>query len=364
MRRGQITGGQLFWVAFSAMFPTINLLLPGDLLRLGGRSAWWTPLLAAVPACAFAWAVGAGGGRCGDLVRAARHGLGPVFGRVVLLLAWAAMGVYTVLAVRESIDLSAQTFIFREVPVPILALLGLIPAAVFAWLGPVVIARVATLLAAAGLTVYLGVLVASLPMAQVIWALPLLPRDLRFASLHPLDLMWIWLVEPALVGSILMHRVAARDRGQAGKILAAAVAAAALSTAAGLWVMTANIGPQVAATLTIPLASLVRGVDVGNVQHLDTLVLPTMVVASALKVGIFFYVWARLGAGLLAGWARIALAVEVAAAGVLAIVLLPSPSAADRALYAWAGLRALPVLAGALPLAYALAAVRRGVRQR
>lgn len=84
MSAARLPGAGLFWMALTAMLPTVILVMPGVLLRLAGPSAWWTPLAAGIPAAGFAWVVGTAAARHGDLLAAARRGLGPVLGCVLL----------------------------------------------------------------------------------------------------------------------------------------------------------------------------------------------------------------------------------------------------------------------------------------
>lgn len=360
MNRGRLNGVQLFCVALLSMWSTLILLLPGGLLRLGGRYAWWTPLLAAPAAAAFNWGVGRLAATRGDLVDVARS-LGPVAGRALLLPAWAAVGLYTVAILREGSEGAAATFVAGSIPIPVFVLLGLIPAGLLAWLGPVVIGRTSSVLAPLLVGAFLIGLLLIEPVLHAIWALPLLPRDGDFAAWPPLLLAWEWLVEPAAVGALFMHSLQPAVRRAAGGILAAASLTAALCLSLGLWVLVADFGPGRATQFSMPfLAAAGETGESVYVQHFDTLTVTFEMLGNMLKTGIFFWLWTCLSRGLSGLRGPLPLLVVLAGAGVLAVVLFANVLALDRALYAWVAVYGLPVLAAGLLVPYAAASCRRG----
>ncbi len=353
MNRGSITPPQLFWTALLTMLPTMIMLLPGELLRQGGRWAWWTPLVAAPPAAALAWAAGWLAAHDGDMVEHARRALGPIAGRLVLAATWAATGAYTIIIVREVGEGARATFVSGNVPLGALVLMVLLPAGILAWLGPVVIARVASLVAPLLTAAYLGGLVVALPVLHIIWALPLLPGDGRFATWPPLGIAWVWLVEPALVGVLVAHRLDPAARRRAGLVLAGVTITAAILLALGLWALVADFGPPRAAQLILPFQLFSEDLPYSPyLEHLDTLVMPIQMLSGLGKVGIFLWLQTRLAGGATVRcWAPAALVSESVAAGILGLVLFPNALAVDRSLYRLADF-ALPVLAGGILLPY------------
>lgn len=353
MNRGSITSPQLFWTALLSMLPTMITLLPGELLRQGGRWAWWTPLVAAPPAAALAWIVGWFASRGGDLVAQAHVALGPIAGRLLLAAACAATGAYTVVIVREVAEGVRATYVSGNVPLGALVLMALLPAGILAWLGPVVIARVAALVAPTLTAAYLGGLAVAIPVLHMIWALPLLPGDGRFAAWPPVGIAWVWLVEPALVGVLVAHRLEPGARQRAGRVLAGVTLAAAGLLALGLWTLVADFGPPRAAQLTLPFQLFAEDLPYSPyLEHLDTLVLPVQMLSGLGKLGIFLWLWSRLAGGVSQRrWAHAALLCGAVAAGILGLVLFPNALAVDRSLYGLADF-ALPVLTGAMLLPY------------
>ena len=359
--RGSLTGGQLFAILFLAVFPTMTMLLPGDLVRLGGRYGWWTPLLAAAPATLLAWLAGVLGNQVGDSVSAALQGLGGAAGRALLFVEWLALGAYVVVTIRESGDISAATLISANIPVWILAVLSMVPAVLLVWLGPVVLGRTAALIGPVLVFMYVAVLAGSLPAVHVVWALPLLPRNGRFAARHPMLVTWVFEAEPLFLGAGLLHQVQAAGRRTAGRTLALAVAASALLTALGTWTMVAEAGPQGVADAAVPMLDLVNRITFGStVQHLQSVVLPIETMGLVIKVGVFLWLWCRLGQRLVGISTKIVLVIEAAVGTSLAVGAFSNLLAVDRALYLWLAQWALPTLVAATFVGYGAAMIRRG----
>lgn len=364
LERGRISRGQLFAVLFLAVFPTMAMLLPGDLVRLGGRYGWWTPLLAAATAVPAAWLAGALGGRVGDSVSAVMRGFGPAAGRALLLVEWLALGAYVVVTIREAGEISAVTLVTAHIPVWVLTVLGALPAAILAWLGPVVLGRAATLIWPVLVFMYAGVLGAMLPSTHIIWALPLLPRNARFAAWQPVLRTWVWEAEPLFLGAGLMHRVRSAGRRTAGGTLALAVAVSALLTTVGTWSMVATAGPRGVAVAAFPALDLVNRIAFGPfVQHLQSVVLPIETMGTVIKEGVFLWFWARLGRRLAGGWTGAVLAVETVVGTSLAVASFPNLLALDRATHLLLARWALPILVGGTLVAYAAALIPRGGRR-
>ena len=358
--RGRLTNGQLFGLMFLAVFPTMVMLLPADLIRLGGRYGWWTPLLAGVPAVFAAWLAGAAGGRAGDSVSAATRGLGPVAGRVLLLVEWLALGAYVIVVIREAGEISAVTLVTANIPVWILTVMSMAPAALLVWFGPVVLGRTAVLIWPVVFFMYAVVLAAILPSSHVIWALPLIPRNARFAAWQPLLRTWVWEAEPAFLGAAFMDHVRPSARKAAGRTLLLAVAASATLTALGTWSMVAVAGPRGVAAGSLPVLDLVNRITAGDaVQHLQSVVLPVEMMGLVLKVGVFLWVWSRLGQRIVGRATDAVLAVEAVVGLTVATAVFPNALAIDRATYAWLARGALPVLVGGPTVAYAAALRRR-----
>lgn len=361
--RGSLTAVQLLAVLLLAVFPTMAMLLPGDLVRLGGRYGWWTPLLAAAPATLLAWLAGVLGTRVGDSVSAALQGLGPVAGRALLFVEWLALGAYVVVTIRESGDISAATLISANVPVWILTVLSMLPAVLLVWVGPVVLGRTAALIAPVLVFMYVAVLAGALPAVHVVWALPLLPRNGRFAAWHPMLVTWVWEAEPLFLGAGLLHQVQASAQRTAGRTLALAVAASALLTALGTWTMVAAAGPQGVAAAALPVLEVVNRITIGSsVQHLQSVVLPIETMGVVIKVGVFLWLWCRLGQRLVRISTKVVLAIEAAVGTALAVGAFPNLLAVDRALYLLLAQLALPTLVAATFVGYGAALIRQGRR--
>jgi hypothetical protein len=361
--RGGLSHLQLASLAFVCVFPTMVMLLPGDLVRLGGRYGWWTPLVAGVPAAGLTWALTAAAARTGDLATTALRGGGPLGGRLLLLAEWLALGAFSVVVVREAGIFSAATLVAAAVPIWIITLFNALPAALLAWLGPIVTGRVASLVVPVMLLTYLAVLLMILPGVHVVWALPLWPRNAAFARPRPVLTTAVWLAEPLVVGLALLRRIRRDVRPAAGRLLAAAVLLSALLTSLGTWVLVAQAGPAGVATRSLPVLDLVNRIRFGLlVQHLQSLVLPIETMGLILKVGVFLWTWSGVGVRLLhPGRPRPgAVALHALVATALGLVLLPNLLALDRAVYSWLGLRALPLLLGAAVTSVVAALLRRG----
>jgi hypothetical protein len=353
-----VTGRQLFWTTFLMMFPTIILLLPGELLRLGGRYAWWTPVVAALPTVALNGLVGAGAGRRGALAPAARRALGPLLGRLPLLGVWVALGAYAVVVTREFAQIALATFVFADVPIWVLTLMGLTVAVLAAWLGIAVIARGAEVFGPLLIAVYMGLLAAALPFSHGIWALPLLPRNGRFAAWQPLADTWVWLAEP-LAATLMLERVAPSCRRRAGWALAAATACAAVLTAIGLWVTVADFGPARAAEFVLPFVGLAEGITFGTfLQHFELLLIPVVLMGGAGKMAVFYWLFSCAGEGLTGGGRPAWLLAGALGLGLTSILALSSVVALEGALTTVLASRALPLLVGAVTVVYGVAALR------
>ncbi len=360
MKRAPLTVRQLFWTTFLMMFPTIILVLPGDLLRLGGRYAWWTPVTAAAPATALNWAVGSLAARRGSLADALYGAFGPLLGRVPLVAVWAALGAYTVVITREFAQVAFATYVFEDVPISVLTFLGLVVAGLAAWLGLTVIARGTEVIGPLMIWVYLLLLAAALPFSHLVWALPLLPRNGHFADLQPLARTWVWLAEP-LAATLMLDDVDPSARRATGFVLAGATASAALLTTIGLWVMVADFGPRRAAEFVLPFLNLSKEITFGAfLQHFEVFLIPVALMGGAGKMAIFYWLWSRSGERLTGAGRSVWLVAGVIALGAISVVAFSSVIALDQALYGVLAKLALPVLAGCICAAYAASALRRG----
>lgn len=364
MKRVALSPRQLFWTAFLMMFPTILLLLPGDLLRLGGRYAWWTPLVAAVPAMMVVWGAGSLARRHGSLGAVALDRLGPVAGRIPLVVIGAALGAYTVVITREFAQVALATYVFESVPVSVLTVLGLIVAGLAAWLGMTVIARGAEVVAPTMIWVYLALVAASLPFSHVSWALPLIPRNAHFAALQPLGRTWVWLAEPVSL-TLLLDRVDEPARRSGGRLLAGAVGAAALLTAVVLWAIVADFGPPRAAEFVLPFFNLSKEITLGSfLEHLEVVLIPIILMGGTGKLAIFYWLWADTGERLTAGGRDAWLLSGLIGLGAVSVAAFSNAVALDQALYWLLAQRALPVLLGAVAVTYGIATLRPGGARR
>lgn len=299
MNRGGIAASQLFWLAFVSMVATLVLALPGELLRWGGRGAWWTPLVVATVAVPLAFVVGRAAGNHGDAVRVIRRRLGPVAGRGLLLLVWLALAIDAAIVTREVAEGASTMFVHALVPVPLLAAVSVLPGVWLAWLGPVSTGRVATAITPAFVVGFVLGAIVVLPLLHVPWARPLLPTDARFLGAAPVELTSLWLVEPTLVGVIVMGDVLPSARARAGSVLAAATAAGALLLAATIWLVIADFGPVRAAEFAEPLLHVAQELPYSiYLEHLDSLAVPIEILAALVKIGVFLWLWVRVSQGI------------------------------------------------------------------
>lgn len=362
--RGRLAQGQFFWIIFLAMFPTMVMLLPGDLVRLGGRGAWWTPLVAAVPALALLWLLVRLAAPLGDPRAVALRVLGPVLGRTLLLAEWLALGAYVVVVVREAAEISQVTLVIANVPVWLLAACMLVPSGLLVWLGPVVLGRTASLVGPILVLMFLIVLGSVLPAIHALWARPLLPRDARFIAWRPLLETWVWDAEPLFLGLALLTHLHPTARRVAGPTLELAMGTSSLLTALGTWMLLALLGPHGAAGLQLPALELVNRITFGPfVQHLQSFVLPIEAMGTALKLAVFLWVWARLGEAITGAPLRVCLLVEAGLGLGLGMGLFPNVLGVDEALYLWLAVWAMPLLVGSLLLTYTVAALRGAATQ-
>lgn len=352
MNREPLSARELFWTTFLMMFPTILLLLPGDLLRYAGRYAWWTPLVAGVPACALSWIVGALAARYGDAGTAFVRALGPVAGRIPIAAVLASLAVYTTVATREYAQVAFSTFVFEDVPLWLLTMLGLMIAGMAAWLGLTVIGRGSEIMAPLLIWVHLFLFALALPFSHFIWARPILPRNPQFATLPPVALTWVWLVEPLAV-PFMLSEVAADARRRAGPILAGASGLAAAITAVGLWVMVADFGPARASSLVLPMFNLAKEMTFGSfLQHLEVLLIPVALMGGAGKLAIFYWLLTRIGTNLTGGSGRVWLLASLALVGAASVWVFSNILAVGQVLRVLVTPWAMPVLVGGVLAGY------------
>lgn len=359
MKGNLLSARQLFWTAFLMMFPTIILLLPGDLVRLGGRYGWWTPLADALLTVPLVGVLGRLAGRHGDAVAVPLDRLGPILGRIIVLLLWAGLGAYAVIITREFAAVAETTYVSGDVPLAVLTALGLIVAGLAARLGIVVVARGAEVMAPALLAVLVALAVAALPTVHVIWALPLLPRNAGFAAPQALGRTATFLIEPALL-ALVMGQADRPTRRRAGTILAGATAAAAGLTAVFTWAMIAQFGPPRAGEVLIPFFLMAKRIMLGSfLTHLELLFIPIILAGGAGKMAIYYWLWVRCGEGLTGGGRGVWLILGLLGLGTASVIALPNPIVLDRSMYVVLTLGALPTLLAALLLTYGFAAVLR-----
>ena len=207
MRRGKIDTRQLFWLAFVSMVATLVLTVPGELVRWAGRGGWWTPLAAAAPMVPLAFVIGQAGGRQGDAPARVLRRLGPVAGRALLLAVWVALAVDAAIVTREVAEGAGNVFVHATVPVPLLVAIIVATGMWLAQLGPVVMGRVATAITVGFVVCFVLGFVVATPSLHLLWARPLLPTDRRLLGGAPMTLTCLWLIEPALVGALMMDEV-------------------------------------------------------------------------------------------------------------------------------------------------------------
>ena len=356
--RGWLNGGQFAALMLLSVFPTIILLVPADLVRMGGRPAWWTPIVAAPPAMILGWGVGRLAGGRGDSVRAALRSFGPVAGRALLAVVWVGLGLYVTVIAREFADTSLATIVTGALPLWIMAAVGVTASVLLAWWGPVVLGRTAVVVAPVLVAVFLMVVVATLPSTHILWTLPLWPKNTRFASWPPLDLMWVWTAEPALLAAVLIDHTDAGTRRSAGRSLAGVVLAVTVLTALLTWLTVAKLGPHGAMLLALPLSGMVDNLGVGPyVLNLETAIFPLVTMGAIIKLAVFMWVWARLGNGLTGIPLKTALVVQGLGAACLGLVIARNIPDLDRT-FSLLGNTALPALVAGTLLAYVRAARR------
>lgn len=359
-----VSGRQLFWSMVLLVFPTVVLLLPGDLLRLGGRYGWCTPLAASVPAAALVGGVGWIGSRWGALDVASRQGWGRLGAWVPLGLLWAGVGAYAVVVTSEFAQIALSTFALENVSLPVLTGLGLLVAGLAAWEGLEVLARGAELVVPVLLLVFAAILALALGSIHPLWALPLWPRRTAFAHIRPLALTAVFLVEPVL-GVLVVDQLAPGQRRRVAALLAGASLLTALLTALGIWVMVADLGPVRGGAFFVPLFSLARETAFGPlVAHAEVFLLPSVLLGNAGKMALFYWLWARAGAGLSGGGARWWLLGELLVGGVAAsLINVRGLVVLDRLLWAVLARGALPALLLAVGLGYGPLLLRRRARR-
>ncbi len=359
MTRGRVDAQQLFWLSLVSMVATLVLTVPGELVRWAGRAAWWTPLAAAVVLVPLAFAVGRAAGRHGDAVALARDRLGPVAGRLLLLAIWAALALDAAMVTREVADGAASVFVRAVVPLPLLIVTVVGPGVWLAWLGPVVMGRVATVVTVGFVVLFvLGFAVAT-PALHVLWTRPILPVDGRFLSPPPLVLVGLWLIEPTLTVALMMGQARASARARGGTVAALATAAGAFLLTASIWLVIADFGPVRAAELAQPLLHVMQELPYTlYLEHLDSFVVPVEVLSALVKVGVFLWLWARISVGVLdlpTVWLLPALGL---ANGGLAMAIATNGLELDRLLY-----QATVYIVPAVLLLFAVAYVARGRRR-
>ena len=351
--RGSLSSGQLFWLMFVLMFPTLVFFPPGDLIRDGGRWAWLTPLVAAVPACLLCSWVGRRAGKHGDWVAVARKGLGPVAAPAALALTWLPVAAYAVVIHREFADIASATYVLAMVPKAALLMIGIVVTMYVAWLGPIVMARAASLLGPMVVVVFLASIVLWLPSVRLVFVRPFLPANLDFLNADGLLLMTTWLIEPIL-GALLIHRASGPARQRAGRTFVAAAALAAVLTSVTTWVVVAVVSVQHGSTLSTPFITMLQAIQSGFFPlHLETVVVPVDLMAGTMKTGLFVWFMARLARGV----APLPFAWLIAGSALLSTVVagmaFSTPIQTDAALKQVLGPWAMPALVATCVLTYA-----------
>lgn len=342
MKQGRVNASQLFGLGIISMLATLLLTLPGELLRQAGRGAWWTPLVAAVPAVPLAYAVGKRAGKQGDAVALLRRLLGPFVGRVLLLLVWLAVAIDMAIITREVAEGTSASFSSAIVPVPVLVMLVLVPGMWLAWLGPMVIGRVATMISAGIIVSCVVGFLAVVPLMHVLWTRPVIPTDARFLGGAPMELSWLWLIEPALVGTLIMHEVQPSARRMAGGILAGATASGAILLSGAIWLVIADFGPIRAAEFSVPILHIARELPYSMyLERLDSLVIAVGILGALVKVGLFLWIWAHVSEGIVRVRTAYLLPSLAVANGISSIGMFANPLALDRSIYSY-GLYILP----------------------
>lgn len=356
----QLSSQQFFWMLVLVSLPTDILFLPGTLLQNGGREAWLTSAIAAAPWILAAWGLGFAAGRLGDLVTTARTYLGPIAGRIVLFAEWVAVGSYVIITIGGMIQMAEATFVTASVPMWVLTLLGLIPAGILAWLGPVVTGRTALVLGPSLIAVLVGVELLTVSTIHWLWVLPFWPRSLRFANTASILYSWVWLAEPVFIGAGLMHHVKPTARKACGRTMALVVTTLAALGTIGVWDIIATFGAQRAATFLLPFIPFVNGVRLGpHLGHLATVVIPVETAGAAVSTGILLWVWKRLSGRAAWGMWSVAVVVgETIGAGGVALLLFGNVQTLNTITLHWVAAVALPVLAAGSLATYGLAALR------
>jgi len=339
LNRGHLSASQLYWMAVLSMVATLILMVPGELLRLAGRGAWWTPLVVAIAAVPLAFVVGNRAGVCGDAITLIQRRFGRLAAKALLIPVWLAFALDMTLILRETVEGTSMTFVAAQslVPRPLVTALVLAPGVWLALLGSVVLARVSSVVTVAVLGAFVSGALVILPQLHVLWLLPLLPTDGRFWRGSALLLTALWMIEPTLLGMLVMHKVQSVARRRAGAILAAATASGAVVLSASIVLVISDFGTGRAAEFVVPLLHVAQDLPYSlDLEHLDTLVVPVEILAALGKIGIFLWLWLRVSEAIAPVRAPWLLALQVGVAAAAGFTLLPNIPALVHSMYVYA----------------------------
>lgn len=356
---------QLTTIGVALIYPTLVLLVPGDLIRAAGRWAWLSLPLAGVviglvAAAAFRSPVLRKEGVVGATMRMG----GPWVGRGVLVAAWLAVAADGTLIVRQVALASLTVYPGGHVSLLILGAMPVILASVIAALGLGVLARVAGIVVPLIIFANVPWIGLSLASIHVNWLLPLVPANLGFASAPAMSVAGAFLVEVFLL-AFWTDRLDSVPRARDGSLLPVTVLAIVILFGdMAVAQITGFFGPARAGQFLIPSAELARELAYPDfVQGLDAIASPFLILGGTLKLAFYETTLLRLQRTILPvgapAWHAAAIALLLGIAGA---TLLPNAFVLLRALHTFGTLDACVFTV--LPLLLILGSVVAPVRRR
>lgn len=283
-----ISPSQLFCVAVMAIYPTIILMVPSQLLKVNGDDAPWAALLAALTGAAFAW------------VSTSIHHKFPqyritttfvaVLGRWAgWLLCFIFLSIYFgagIAIFREFGEMASWAFAFGDIPIGIFLIMGGINAFYLSYHGIEAIARLSQLMLPISVLAVFVMFVSAIPWMNWKFVLPPLPEmnnELLRMTLHPLA----FFAEGFLLGTIYPYvQPAARVRRSMlyGTLMIGAIFTVTMIS------LTAYFGGTRGGNMTFPLLHLSKEIRYGIfLSHLQVIMVPFLVSVICIKQAIFVY---------------------------------------------------------------------------
>lgn len=282
MKEGKLSSTQLMALLWAGLLAPAADQLPGLLLPTAGRGAWLAVLAAGVVLWLLGWAVCRLAGTEGP-ARALRRGLGPVFGRAVLLI----YIMYSVVLLALRLRLCAARLVGGEEQSGAAWPVVLAVALLALWMGRgkvTAFGRTAQIFLVILLVTAGAVLALALPHARLERVFPVTPalalESLRAAPLAAGVLGW------GLYASFLLGETELPGEGRRWRWPLWSLGGAVLLAAAQI-VVVANLGTGLAMQLDNPFFALAKGVGVeGAFQRVESLVLALWVLADLSMDGV------------------------------------------------------------------------------